>query len=59
MERMQQGWTPEKEIEFFSRRLAQEEAAGRSGSPEAQVHRQLAMDYSAALAAYRNLAATR
>jgi hypothetical protein len=56
---MQQEWTPQKEIEFFARRLAREEAAARIASPEAQVHRQLAEDYSAALAAYRNLAAGR
>ncbi len=56
---MKQDWTPEKEIEFFARRLAQEEAAARSDTPYAGVHRQLAQDYSAALAAYRNLAVNR
>ncbi len=56
---MQPSWTPEKEIEFFARRIAQEEAAARSDKAQAGVHRQLAQDYSAALAAYRNLAVNR
>jgi hypothetical protein len=56
---MQQDWTPEREIEFFRQRLAQEEAAARSDSAKADVHAQLARDYSAALAAYQNLAVNR
>jgi len=56
---MKQVWTPEKEIEFFAMRLAEEEAAARSPSPMAVVHAQLARDYSAALAAYRNLSVNR
>jgi hypothetical protein len=56
---MKRDWTPDKEIEFFTRRLAQEEAAARSTGPDGVVHAQLAQDYSAALAAYRNLALNR
>jgi hypothetical protein len=56
---MKQDWTPDKEIEFFTKRLAQEEAAARSDGPDAIVHAQLAQDYSAALTAFRNLTVNR
>jgi len=43
----------EKELEFFARRLAEEERAARSADPNECIHRKLADEYAAVIAAYR------